>query len=247
MTGANPGPAKTVRVLLRRGAAAAARVGNARFGKGFDVSGHIGGGQGKAGHAAFQHGHARVRLDDEGLVRDGGHLFCRLQQLVRPDGAVGADHIGAHGVQQDRRGGRIGPRDGAAVFGVGHLTDDGKGACRFRRGEGGPHFLNVDDRLDDEAVRAGVGEGFGEAVKAAGRFVEGKTAEGADELARGADVPGDLDAGGSVAGIGDRRFRDGFHFIFQAVVGEFQRRRAEGVRRDEFASRAVKKMHDIPP
>ena len=201
------------------------------------------------GFVPFEDGHARVRLDDDRLIRHLRHGLRRVEQFVRADGAVRADHVRAHGVEEDGRGRRVRAGDGAPVFAVGHLADHREGARRFRRGEGRAHFLDVDDGLDDEAVRTGVGEGFRQAVEAARRFVEGEIAQRADELARGPHVAGHADRGRGGAGVGHGGPGDGLHFVFEAVVGEFQRGRAEGVRGDVFASRfgvfPVDAPHDI--
>lgn len=96
----------------------------------------------------------------------------------------------------------------------------GSGAGRLGGGEGCPHFLNVDDRFDDETVCAGIGEGLGQTVEIAGRLVEGKIAQRTDELPGGADIAGDADMRGGCPGIAYCRLCDGFHLIFQPVIGK---------------------------
>ena len=166
------------------------------------------------GFAIFQHRHAGIRLDDDGLIRVRDHLSRGFEQLFRTDGAVGSDDVSAHGIEKNDGGFRIGAGDGASVFCIGHLADDGKVAGRLSSDEGGFHFLNVDDGLDDEAVCSGTGKGFRQTVVVLAGLIEGKIAQGGDEFPCRAHITGDLytiSAGGTH--ISHSGFTDGFHLI----------------------------------
>ena len=162
----------------------------------------------------FQHRHAGIRLDDDGLIRVRDHLLSGFQQLFRADGAVRTDDVCAHGIQEDDGGFRVGAGDGAAVFGIGHLTDDGKVAGRLGSDEGGLHLLNVDDGLDDERVCTGTGKGFCQTVVVLAGLIEGKIAQGGDEFPCRTHITGDLyTISAGCTNISYSGFTDGFHLI----------------------------------
>ena len=222
--------------VVRRGAAAAAHEGYPRLCIGRSVGGKGLGVQGEMGFPVFQYRHAGIGLDDDGLIGDRHHLLCCVQQLVRAHGAVGADHVGSHGVQENGGGHGVGARDGAAVFAVGHLADYREGGSGLRSNEGRLHFLDVDDGLDDEAVRPRIGKGPGQAVIILAGLIEGQVPDGADKFPRRAHVSGHLHlipAGLPYVGHGGGS--DFLHLILEVIVLELQGRGAEGIRGDVLA------------
>ena len=84
--------------MIRRRAAAAAEEGYAGLGKFRCPAAEVFRREWEMCLAVFQHRHACIRLDDDGLIRVRDHLLRGFQQLFRADGAVRADDVCAHGI-----------------------------------------------------------------------------------------------------------------------------------------------------
>ena len=224
--------------MVRGGTAASAQVGNADLSKFRRIGGKFFRTQGEAGLPVFQNRHACIGLDDDGLIGDGNHLAGCVKQLVGAYGAVGANHVGAHGIQKDGGSNGVRAGNGSAVFGIGHLADDRKAGRFLGCYKGGLHFLDVDDGFNNEAVRSGIRKRLGQAVVIFTGFIKGQIADGFDELSGGAHVAGypDLIAAGGPY-IPDRCLCDFLHLVRQVVVGKFDGRGTEGIGGDELTFR----------
>ena len=159
---------------------------------------------------------------------DHGH------ELLRSEGAVHADDVRAHGVEDDCGGLRARARDCAAVLAVGELADDGDVRDVFGREQGRAHLLDVDAGLDDEVVRASVCEGFGLLLIVCVCLLEIEVAEWLDEAARGPHRPRDPGAacGGLFSEVDGGGIELG-HTVRETVVLQFQAAGTEGVCLDD--------------
>ena len=219
--------------MIRRRAAAAAEEGYAGLGKFRCPAAEVFRCEWEMGLPIFQHRHTGIRLDDDGLIRVRDHLLRGFQQLFRADGAVRTDDVCAHGIQEDDSGFRVGAGDGAAVFCIGHLADDGKVAGRLGSDECGLHLLNVDDGLDDERVCSRIGKGFCQTVVVLAGLIEGKIAQGGEKFPCRTHITGDLyTISAGCTHISHSGFTDGFHLIRKIIVCELDGGGAEGIRRD---------------
>ena len=115
------------------------------------------------------------------------------------------------------------------------LADDRDLWRDFLGGEqGGAHLLDVDARLDDEVVDAGLSESGGLFQEAGIGVLKAEVAERADEAPRRPHGAGDLGArAGRFLGNPDGRHIELCHALFEAVVVELEAARAEGICLDD--------------
>ena len=149
--------------MFRRGAAASAQNSRAQddgfarkqieiFRRGFRIDHAIAGALRKS-HVG--HGAHRKRAGHR------GEFLQNAQMVLRAHGAVRADHLHAALVQN--RPGIFRPRaaEGAALFGVGHLGDDGQLRKRTNRIDRRHKFVGIAESFQDKKIHAAFFERLG--------------------------------------------------------------------------------------
>ncbi len=210
---------------LGRGAAAAAHQGHAHLHDGIHGLGELFRGDVVDGLVALHARQARVGLDKHRHPAEGGKRLGEAQRLCRPQRAVHAHGVRAHG--RKRCGGNLGrgAQEGAAVFLEGHGYEYGQVGVLFCRQQRSTCLGKVGKGFQQDDV-APCGNGsihlLGEQVVC---LFERKRAHGLHQLADGADVGNHVGRPGS-ADVFGRRLE---HFGHCGAAFQLVAVRAEGV------------------
>ena len=207
------------------GAAAAAHQGNAHLHDGIHGLGKLFRGDVVDGLVAFHARQARIGLDKHRYPAEGGKRLSEAQRFCRPQRAVHAHGVRAHG--RKRCGGNLGrsAQEGAAVFLEGHGNEYRQVGVLFRCQQRSARLGKVGKgfQQDDVAPRGNGGVYLlGEQVVC---LFEGKRAHGLHQLADGADVGNHVGRPGS-ADVFGRRLE---HFRHRGAAFQLVAVRAEGV------------------
>ena len=185
------------------------------------------------GAGTFHAGKSGVRLHDDGLARDGEHSLGEGADLGGSERAVDAKRFDAEGVERARGDLGRGAQKRAAVCLEGHGGEDGQVAAFLCCEHRGPYLREIRHGLDEDDVDArgrGSSHLFGKELVC---LLEVERAEWTEQRSQRADITGD------VAGTRGTRCGGGSceHLLYSRGAVEFERVRAEGIRRDDFGAR----------
>jgi hypothetical protein len=176
--------------VLGRGAAAAAHDLRAALHEVPRVGGDVLGARHVHAPAPHLARHAGVGHRRELPPRRRRHLLHGLEDRLRADRAVEADHVGPPAVERAGDVGGRGPIRGAQVGPDGHLGEHGHGGVDVARGEDGLlDLVQIAERLEDHAVGAAVPERGDLLAEERPGLVASRGAVGLDAHAERADGP----------------------------------------------------------
>ena len=187
-------------VIGRTAAAPAHHVGAEVAHHGGDLPGHLVGAQVVMRHATHIARQAGVRHHRNGLGGMRAHVAHGLAQVLRTHGAVGADDIHAHALEDGDHRTHVGAQQHAAGLVQRHLSLDGhRGAhvleCQSDAVDGRAGLEDVLLGLDEQHVGAALHQTLGLGADLVGQLVEGNARQlrviRARQHSRGPDRPDD--------------------------------------------------------